>query len=726
MTRKKSRGTAIHVDPLKIAAFALLGLAALTGFGLASFTRDPFTEGVIALVRRLLGGGIYAAPIALGILGFWLLAVAMGRKPWLSWRRPMGALLLFLASLPALHLLSMPEDARLLASEGGGGGYAGWLLSEALMASLSTVGAYAALILVAALGLILLSGVSLNRATEVGAAVYARLGQPLAERVRRWRILRPRSWRVGRPSVPTTLRGAPPGQEKRPALSSSELREEATRDIPPLPQSKEWHLPDVEKILELNAVREVSEQEIRRKMRIIEDTLRSFGVPGRVVEVNQGPTVTQFGVEPGYVERQDRKGHPTRVKVRVSKIGALSSDLSLALAAAPIRIQAPVPGRSMIGIEVPNDKVSLVPLRRVMESEQFRRGSSPLKLALGQDVSGQPVVADLARMPHLLIAGATGSGKSVCINSLVTCLLLNNSPQQLRMLMIDPKMVELVNFNGLPHLLSPVVVEVQQVVGILRWLLREMDRRYKLFSVAQARSLDHYNIHTLTSGAPQLPRIALFIDELADLMLAAPDQVESSLCRLAQMSRATGIHLVLATQRPSVDVLTGLIKANFPARISFAVTSQTDSRVILDVGGAESLLGRGDMLFLAPDSSSPVRLQGCFVSDKEIARLVRFWRGLELPEESTAEELVQQALWPELEEQEEPEDDELLNQASDLVREERQASTTFLQRRLKIGYVRASRLMDQLEERGIIGPPESRGSSRKILEKTEEIPWTIN
>jgi S-DNA-T family DNA segregation ATPase FtsK/SpoIIIE len=253
-----------------------------------------------------------------------------------------------------------------------------------------------------------------------------------------------------------------------------------------------------------------------------------------------------------------------------------------------------------------------------------------------------------------------------------------------------------------------------------------MDRRYKLFSVAQARSLEHYNINTLTTGAPQVPRIVLVIDELADLMLAAPDQVESSLCRLAQMSRATGIHLILATQRPSVDVLTGLIKANFPARISFAVTSQTDSRVILDVGGAESLLGRGDMLFLAPDSSSPVRLQGCFVSNREIGRLVRFWKGLELPEETRTGELVQQALWPELAQAEGPEEDDLLNEAVDLVRRERQASTTFLQRRLKIGYVRASRLIDQLEERGIVGPPEGRSSPRKILEMTEEIPWTTN
>jgi S-DNA-T family DNA segregation ATPase FtsK/SpoIIIE len=474
---------------------------------------------------------------------------------------------------------------------------------------------------------------------------------------------------------------------------------------------------------------EVSEAEIRRKTRLIEETLTSFGVPGRVVEVNQGPAVTQFGVEPGYLERRERDGRISRSKVKVSKIGALAKDLSLALAAESVRIQAPVPGRSMIGVEVPNDQASLVPLRRIMESEVFQNMNSGLAIALGQDVSGAAVVADLARMPHLLIAGATGSGKSVCINSIVTCLLLRNTPEDLNLLMIDPKMVELVNFNGIPHLLSPVLVEVERVVGTLRWALREMDRRYKLFSAAGARNLDHYNEVRAPHGGIPLPYIVVVIDELADLMMSAPYEVERSLCRLAQMSRATGIHLVVATQRPSVDVVTGLIKANFPARISFAVTSQADSRVILDKAGAEKLLGRGDMLYLAADASSTVRLQGSFVSDGEIDRLVHFWRGLEPPLPSKVEELFQQPLWPQLDKivEDEPEQkDELLERAMELVKRQRRASTTSLQRRLRIGYVRASRLMDLLEERGVVGPAGSAGQAREVLWQTKEVSWPTN
>jgi S-DNA-T family DNA segregation ATPase FtsK/SpoIIIE len=482
----------------------------------------------------------------------------------------------------------------------------------------------------------------------------------------------------------------------------------------------------VEDILERSAELEISETEIRRKVRVIEETLHSFGVPGRVVEVNQGPTVTQFGVEPGYVERKGRDGSVSRAKVKVSKIGSLAKDLSLALAATAVRIEAPVPGRSMIGIEVPNDELSLVSLRRLMESNEFQRMTSRLKIALGQDVSGNPVVADLGRMPHLLIAGATGSGKSVCINSIVTCLLLGNTPEDLRLLMVDPKMVELVNFNGIPHLLSPVLVEVERVVGTLRWVLREMDRRYKLFSAAQTRSIDHFNQNLVAEGGQPIPYIVVVVDELADLMMAAPDEVERSLCRLAQMSRATGIHLVVATQRPSVDVVTGLIKANFPARISFAVTSQADSRVILDVAGADKLLGKGDMLYMSADSSSPIRLQGCFVSNKEIDSLVRFWRGMEVPRPAQQEELVQQAFWPEMAtvvEDEGEQEDQLLEEAIGLVKREQHASTTFLQRRLRIGYVRAARLMDLLEEKGIVGPPVSAGRARKVLHVEEEVSW---
>jgi len=718
--QKAGRGTG--PPTLKIVAFSLLGLAALTALSLLSPTRDAITEALISILRLGFGWGVYLAPVALGIVGFWLLQQSMGRTIAMKWRRPFGALLLFSACLTATHLLSSPEDARQLAAEGGGGGYLGWMLSEALAAALGTMGSLIAAFAAAVAGLVLLSGISIARTLAASRRACTSLRDLCEERVSLPNLPRPE---ISPTEALSRVRDEAPRLLESPGDKAKAAAAIAAPQMPAELGARPWHLPSVEDVLERNVARAVSETETRRKARIIEHTLTSFGVPGEVVEVNQGPTVTQFGVQPGYVERKGRDGRSSRHKVKVSKIGALAKDLSLALAAAPIRIEAPVPGRSMIGIEVPNEEASLVSLRRIVESEEYQKSISPLTIALGQDVSGLPVVADLDRMPHLLIAGATGSGKSVCINSIVTCLLLRNTPGDLRLLMIDPKMVELVSFNGIPHLLSPVVVEVARVVSTLRWLLREMDRRYKLFSAAQARNLQHYNKHLLSQGGAPVPYIVLVVDELADLMMAAPDEVESALCRLAQLSRATGIHLVLATQRPSVDVVTGLIKANFPARISFAVTSQTDSRVILDQGGAENLLGRGDMLYMASDSSTPVRLQGCFVSDREIERLVRFWKGMEIPRQEEREELVQQPLWPELAEipdhEEEGPEDELLEQAIELVKHEQRASTTFLQRRLRIGYVRASRLMDMLEERGIVGPAESAGLAREILPVEEEV-----
>jgi S-DNA-T family DNA segregation ATPase FtsK/SpoIIIE len=358
-----------------------------------------------------------------------------------------------------------------------------------------------------------------------------------------------------------------------------------------------------------------------------------------------------------------------------------------------------------------------------MESEAFRKIDSRLRIALGQDVAGQPVAADLAQMPHLLIAGATGSGKSVCVNAITACLLLNNTPDDLRLVMVDPKMVELTSYNGIPHLLVPVVVEVERVVVTLKWVTQEMDRRYRLLSKVGARNIENYNEKLAAQGEQKMPYIVVLIDELADLMMVAPDEVERSICRIAQLARATGIHLVIATQRPSVDVVTGLIKANFPARISFAVTSQVDSRVIVDTTGAEKLLGRGDMLYMSSDSSKLVRLQGCFVSDAELQKLVGYWRGFRttapLPPGTS---LVQQPLWEEMaaKEKEAAAKDELLDKAIEIVREQDRASVSFLQRKLRIGYQRASRLIDLLEEEGIIGPEEGTSRGRQVLRTQRE------
>jgi S-DNA-T family DNA segregation ATPase FtsK/SpoIIIE len=726
MARKKSRPKKRRIPRLKIAAFALLGAAAVTGFSLASITRDPLTEGWILLLRRFLGWGAYLIPIALGVLGFWLFLESLGREPRLEWGRPLGATLLFIMSLTTIHLLSFPADAHHLPLEGGGGGYLGWFVSEGLILSVGSVGAYVALVAMGIVGLIMLFGISIVQIGTIVRQAWSGLRNFYRGHYPRLRINQPVVGEEGVSSrlskrVPELLRPSSTKKEETPHKSEALLSPRI------IGGSKEWHLPSIEDILEQNIEQELSQAEIRRKARIIEETLHSFGVPAKVVEVNQGPTVTQFGLEPGYVERKRRDGRMAREKVRVSKIDSLAKDLSLALAAAPIRIEAPVPGRSIIGVEAPNDEVSMVSLRGVMESEDFRTMTSRLKIALGQDVSGGPVVADLGTMPHLLIAGATGSGKSVCINSIVTCLLCNNTPDDLRLLMVDPKMVELVNFNGIPHLLSPVVVEIERVVGTLKWVLREMDRRYRLFSSAQARNIDYYNQKLRPQEEMPLPYIVVVVDELADLMMVAPDEVERSLCRLAQMSRATGIHLVIATQRPSVDVVTGLIKANFPARISFATTSQIDSRVILDMSGAEKLLGRGDMLYMASDSGSLVRLQGCFVSDKELEKLVLFWKGIEVPRDAKKEELVQQSLWPDMTPAPEARDnvaDELLEEAVKLVRQEKRASISLLQRRLRIGYLRAARLIDLMEEKGIVGPAEGASRPRRVLETEKETPWT--
>ncbi len=447
---------------------------------------------------------------------------------------------------------------------------------------------------------------------------------------------------------------------------------------------------------------------------MIERTLEDFNVPARVVHVESGPTVTQFGVEPQYLESSGQ-----RRKVRVNRIVNLADDLALALAAKSVRIEAPVPGRPYVGIEVPNVKKMRVALRGILESTAMQRAGGRLKIALGRDTAGAPVVMDLTQAPHLLIAGATGSGKSVCINAIVTGLLMQHGPDELQMVMIDPKMVELPGYNGIPHLIGKVITDMDQVMGALTWLMLQMDDRYRLFREAGVRNIAGYNELVAQQSQDKgelkpLPYIVLVVDELADLMMTAAEDVERQLCRLAQMARATGIHLLLATQRPSTDVVTGLIKANFPSRIAFAVTSQIDSRVILDQPGAERLLGQGDMLLMRPDASKLFRLQGCFVADDEIGRVVSFWRG---QSDVDAGRVVPP--WNGLLDQMDQEEEVLLD-AIDLVRGMRTCSTSMLQRKLRVGYPKAARLMEQLEDRGVVGPDMGGGQGREVLLKDED------
>ena len=449
---------------------------------------------------------------------------------------------------------------------------------------------------------------------------------------------------------------------------------------------------------------------IKARAQTIEQTLAEFGLPARVIGFRVGPTVTQFALEPGFITKTGPDGSVVKQKVRVSQISALTRDLTLALSASRLRIETPVPGRSFVGIEVPNNDNNVVRLRPVLEATEFRSLQSPLALGLGRNVSGEVVAADLEKMPHLLIAGTTNSGKSVCITAITTCLVMNNSPHDLKLVMLDPKMVELVRFNGLPHLLGKVETELERMLAVLRWAQAEMDSRYRLLADAKSRNLESYNHKMLQKKQPTLPRIVILIDELADLMMSAPDQTEHSLIRLAQMARATGIHLVVATQRPSTDVVTGLIKANFPARISFAVASSVDSRVVLDANGAETLLGKGDMLYLDPARAGLQRVQGILVGDGEIEKVMNHWQRISQSVEKA------EAPWESMAEEGSDEDgDRLVEQAIGVVKAAGKASVSLLQRRLRIGYPRAARLIDELEEMGIVGPSVGSGRDREVL-----------
>lgn len=414
-------------------------------------------------------------------------------------------------------------------------------------------------------------------------------------------------------------------------------------------------------------------------------TLKSFGVNATVSEVHRGPAVTRYEVQPA-------------TGVKVSRIVSLTDDLALALAAKDIRIEAPIPGKSAIGIEVPNSEVAVVSLREVLESPQYQDAPGKLTVALGRDISGEPIVADLTKMPHLLVAGATGSGKSVCINGLIMSILFKAKPDEVKLMMVDPKMVELNVYNGIPHLLAPVVTDPKRASVALKKVVAEMERRYNLFAKTGSRNIEMYNANA--ESAP-LPYIVVIVDELADLMMVAPGEVEDAICRLAQMARASGIHLIIATQRPSVDVITGVIKANIPSRIAFGVSSMADSRTILDMGGAEKLLGRGDMLSLPMGASKPIRVQGAFVSDKEVEDVVQFVK--QQQEARYNEEMIP----GEVQEETQPVvDDELYEQAVQIVSEAQTASASLLQRRLRVGYTRAARLIDMMEANGVVGPYE--------------------
>ncbi|AET68822.1 DNA segregation ATPase, FtsK/SpoIIIE family [Desulfosporosinus orientis DSM 765] len=486
--------------------------------------------------------------------------------------------------------------------------------------------------------------------------------------------------------------------EVPPVAAAIELEERPAEKI------KEWEFPDFDLLEPLTPRTIIQDPESSRQL---EKVLQDFGVRAKVIRVTRGPVITRYELAPA-------------PGVKISKIVNLADDIALGLAARDVRIEAPIPGKAAVGIEVPNKQAFSVPFREVLETSSFRGHPSKLKVALGKDIADQPIIADLIKMPHLLVAGATGSGKSVCITTIINSLLFNAAPDEVKFLLVDPKMVELSQYNGIPHLLAPVVIDPKKAASALKWIVKEMENRYELFASSGVRDIERYN--KLKAGetpgaAPALPLIVVIIDELADLMMVAAGEVEEAICRLAQMARAAGIHLVIATQRPSVDVITGVIKANIPSRISFAVSSQIDSRTILDATGAEKLLGRGDMLYSPLGVNKPVRVQGCLVTDDEVQRVINHWKQLGKPEYLDPERLFADTN-PKSEEGNGP-DDALFFDAGQLFIRTGMASVSFLQRRLKLGYTRAARIMDMLEEQGVVGAYEG-SKPRQVLLTLEE------
>jgi S-DNA-T family DNA segregation ATPase FtsK/SpoIIIE len=729
---------AISLDrKLDIIGIFLVLVGGLTILSLISTNRSVVTGTWISWLHTAFGWGTLVLPVAFVGFGLWLVLRHFERIPWPSPERVIGVFLLFIMTLGWLHLATQPETRSASfnsAAAGQGGGYLGAGLLELLLA---TVGWWGAAIVLAA-GTLIGLALTLDRSV---VDLFSWLRPIQNAFILAWQGLS-RKFAAAIPGnqhtpgstlpdnyTPLEVSGtsASPGSTVAASAAAGVAGSGVDFAITEA-GTRVWVLPQVSEVLDAGLESIQDDEFDRQRAQVIESTLASFGAPGHVVEVNRGPTITQYGVEPDYLET--RSG---RMRVRVNKIASLADDLALALAARRIRIQAPVPGKGYIGIEVPNDQPNLVTLRDVAESEAFKRLKSPLRFALGQDVAGNAVAADLSAMPHLLIAGATGSGKSVCVNSIITCLLVHNSPDDLRLLMVDPKRVELTGYNYIPHLLAPVVVELERVVGALQWIAREMDQRYHRFAQSGARNIADYNARLEARGEKKIPYVVVIIDELADLMMIAPDETERNITRLAQLARATGIHLVIATQRPSVDVVTGLIKANFPARVAFAVASGTDSRVILDQPGAERLLGSGDMLFQAPDAPAPVRLQGVYVSDYEIQRVVSHWRaqaGVVTPTPTVTEGVVdslpsgiplkQIPLWEDIEAEENQ--DPLMDEAVGLVRTQGRASISMLQRRLRIGYTRAARLVEEMEARGIVGPPDGGTGVRDVLDYGEAAP----
>jgi S-DNA-T family DNA segregation ATPase FtsK/SpoIIIE len=628
--------------------------------------------------------------------------------------RSIGLAVTLLGLLGIFHIWTNPSDMLSAASSGQGGGWLGLLLAYPLRAGFGFTAGLIILIAVAIIGMLLLLDVGLaNLLPRRSAKTKDQQGQQGEIQVR---------------GIPET-QGSDQSQESEkpkesllksvfrkkevPSSSDEQANAPSTKEKAKEPEIKVRNVPESEDVgrgpalqvkdmnftppgLDLldSRLGRPTAGDIKSNVKTIRRTLENFGIPVEMGDVSIGPTVTQYTFKPA-------EG------IKLSAITALQNDLALALAAHPVRIEAPIPGKSLVGLEVPNVGVALVRLREILGSEQFQKAAEPLTLSLGRDVAGNPMVADLAKMPHLLIAGATGSGKSVAINTLLMSLLFRNSPQTLKIILVDPKRVELTAYNGIPHLITPVIIETKKTIHALRWCVAEMDKRYELLNASGKRNIASYNSH---AKGQKLPYIAVVIDELADLMAVAARDVEAAIVRLAQMARAVGIHLVVATQRPSVDVITGLIKANITTRMAFNVASSIDSRTILDHAGAEKLLGNGDMLYITASLSKPKRIQGAYVNEQEVERVTTFLREHTEGEPeyvdaiTTGQVTTGQGPSAEVMGEGGDESDPLLEQAKEVIIENQKASASLLQRRLSVGYARAARLLDLMEEKGWIGP----------------------
>lgn len=661
---------------LIVILLTLAAVSALSVFGVAGNLGDWIADAL----GTFFGWQRYLVPAYLACIG---LALLFPEKMVLSRVRWIGIILSLLASEALLQMFLPHGQSITRAIDGEGGGYLGVMLDYPLRAALGPLASGVILVGLLVTGFMILFNTTLRGLAERGT-FFNRM-------IQRWQTARwDKRLQAPAPAEPIEEQPGFTRQELGPEPETDEPEEPSEEELVPTPakplprQRREIAIPL--DLLESSSMKPTSGN-IEANKEKIKRTLETFGISVEMSDVNVGPTVTQFTLKPA-------EG------VKLAQITSLNNDLALALAAHPIRIEAPIPGKSLVGIEVPNQAVAIVQLREILGSDRYKQRSSNLSFALGKDVSGQAWVTDLDPLPHLLVAGATGSGKSVMINSLIISLLYGNSPDDLKFILVDPKRVELSLYNGIPHLLTPVITDSTKTINALRWIVSEMDRRYQVLQQAGKRNIASYRKEV----SDDMPYLVLIIDELADLMSVAANEVEGAIVRLAQMARAVGIHLVLATQRPSVDVITGLIKANVTARIAFSVASQIDSRTILDMSGAEKLLGRGDMLFVSAELSKPKRLQGAFVAEKEVERVVQFLKQRGQPD--YLHDVVEKPSAQIGESLEDLGDDELLPQAKEVILQSGKASASLLQRRLRVGYARAARILDLLEEQGFIGPGE--------------------